>query len=326
MKIRRIDILNYRGIRECHLDLSGTSDVAILAGLNGSGKSSVIEATRFALGQLYGLRPIPAYSFRVQVRCETSRGEWYTVEATESMRTLTESNGTVHQQLLPEDFTRFELVSNWFFTSWRDPVLSPDVDLQEPKNFEALRTNRTKEFTFEMIRDFLVRCSVQANYNQNQSEIDGVSALYSRLAEAWNLFYPHNPADFVTRAVGNVLAANGFSAPTGTSRMPFGLYLRRRLDQKMLSVDDLSSGELELFCFLGVLISTIPTLDIVYIDEPELHLNQQWHILLMHALRVVSPNTQFIVATHSADIWNSVLSTQRFFVDFGRVTNINEGS
>ena len=49
----------------------------------------------------------------------------------------------------------------------------------------------------------------------------------------------------------------------------------------------------------------------VLIDEPELHLDPQWHRVILRALRRLQPHSQFIVATHSPEIYDSVFSFQR---------------
>ena len=86
-------------------------------------------------------------------------------------------------------------------------------------------------------------------------------------------------------------------------------------------MDALSSGEIELFCLIAALILEQELrsrpYDFVFMDEPELHLNQVWHRLLLPVLLEISPKSQFVVATHSEDIWNSVYESQRFFLKGG---------
>lgn len=43
MRIERVIFENYRGIRHLDLDLSQHGNVVVLAGLNGSGKTSVLD-------------------------------------------------------------------------------------------------------------------------------------------------------------------------------------------------------------------------------------------------------------------------------------------
>ena len=45
---------------------------------------------------------------------------------------------------------------------------------------------------------------------------------------------------------------------------------------------------------------------IVLIDEPELHLNTQWHRTFIGDLLTYAPCNQYIIATHSEQIMDSV--------------------
>ena len=80
----------------------------------------------------------------------------------------------------------------------------------------------------------------------------------------------------------------------------------------MVPLDRLSSGELAIMAFAGPLVFRDRPADIVLIDEPEQHLHVQWQRHLLSALRELSPSSQFIVATHSVQILESVLSDERF--------------
>ena len=51
MKIENLEIYNFRGIREVHLNNLGT--MVVIAGQNGSGKSCIFDAIRL-LKSLYG--------------------------------------------------------------------------------------------------------------------------------------------------------------------------------------------------------------------------------------------------------------------------------
>jgi predicted ATP-binding protein involved in virulence len=82
----------------------------------------------------------------------------------------------------------------------------------------------------------------------------------------------------------------------------------------MIPVDSLSSGQLELFLFLSALVLNDGREGIVFIDEPELHLDPQWHSPLLRALMQLQPRAQFIVATHSPAIFEAAKSYERHFL------------
>ncbi|MCB9746222.1 MAG: ATP-binding protein [Alphaproteobacteria bacterium] len=84
-------------------------------------------------------------------------------------------------------------------------------------------------------------------------------------------------------------------------------------DQRRCSIDQLSSGELELLTMAGTLI--LQDFDgLLLIDEPELHLHPEWQRGLLDALRAMAPEAQLILATHSSEIWDQVYSFERFFL------------
>src|SRR2546425_11929393 len=71
--------------------------------------------------------------------------------------------------------------------------------------------------------------------------------------------------------------------------------------ERRVALDSFSSGELELFNFVGWMLAARFEGGIICIDEPELHLDPQWHALILRALRNLQPNSQLIVATHSPE-------------------------
>jgi len=114
----------------------------------------------------------------------------------------------------------------------------------------------------------------------------------------WNLFFPGQA--FVVEPVGD-RPEDGFDVfvMRGETRLP---------------VDFLSSGQLEIFMMAGSLALEEFQQGIILIDEPELHLDPQWHRTLLKAFRYLKPDSQVIVATHSPEIFDSVKSFERCFL------------
>jgi hypothetical protein len=76
--------------------------------------------------------------------------------------------------------------------------------------------------------------------------------------------------------------------------------------------DSLGSGQKEIITTLYLIWRhTRGTPSVVLIDEPELHLNAQWHGQFVDQLRELAPWNQYILATHSADIMGSVPDSRR---------------
>ncbi len=125
------------------------------------------------------------------------------------------------------------------------------------------------------------------------------SQVIASLNDAWHMFFP----------------AFSFSAEPVADRPEtgFDVFYSAGSDAR-LPVDSLSSGQLELFCFAGTLLTESFSEGILLIDEPELHLDPQWHRFVLRMLRRLKPDCQIIVATHSPEVYDSVCSFERHFL------------
>ena len=79
--------------------------------------------------------------------------------------------------------------------------------------------------------------------------------------------------------------------------------------------DGLSSGQKEIISTLFLVwYHTQERPSVVLIDEPELHLNAQWHRSFIRKLFDFAPGNQYIVATHSVDVMDSVEEDRRIIL------------
>jgi len=81
------------------------------------------------------------------------------------------------------------------------------------------------------------------------------------------------------------------------------------------SFDSLSSGQKEIISTL-FLIGRYGQKDpgIVLIDEPELHLNVEWHRSLIRNMCRLAPGNQYIIASHSKDVFDAVDKDRRILL------------
>lgn len=79
--------------------------------------------------------------------------------------------------------------------------------------------------------------------------------------------------------------------------------------------DGLSSGQKEIISTLFLIWKyTRKQPGVVLIDEPELHLNAQWHRGLVRQLAKLQPLNQYIIATHSEHVFDSVDKKNRLLL------------
>ena len=77
--------------------------------------------------------------------------------------------------------------------------------------------------------------------------------------------------------------------------------------KESFSFDGLSSGQKEMIATLFLIWkNTKEQPSIVLIDEPELHLNAEWHGDFVRQLHQLAPHNQYILATHSEEMFRSV--------------------
>ena len=83
--------------------------------------------------------------------------------------------------------------------------------------------------------------------------------------------------------------------------------------------DGLSSGQKEIISTLFLIwLYTKHAPSIVLIDEPELHLNVEWHRDFLRHVSKLAPQNQYIVATHSEDIFGSVSEDRRILLQYAQ--------
>jgi len=79
--------------------------------------------------------------------------------------------------------------------------------------------------------------------------------------------------------------------------------------------DGLSSGQKEIISTLFLIWRyTQKQSGIVLIDEPELHLNPEWHKGFVRCLYELAPDNQYVLATHSEDVFAAVARDHRILL------------
>ena len=298
MRICKVKIRDFRAVRDLELNFLGPDDkpldLVLLAGPNGCGKTSVLEACLLAVGHKVALgRPAPAgYGVLLEIEHE---GRKY-IKRSGRILEPDSDNAWAHD--------KFEKTSVFYFSSWRAPKLVGSVGLSTGRG--GRKPARTEDNTLWRLKQRLVNLQgVKGFEGYSQQGRNDPGRLFGRMDAIWEEFYPGANAHFSARPVMN-------TDDEKDEEVHFDLFLADRDHPDGVSVDDLSSGEIELLSMIGTFALQNPPFDIVFIDEPELHLHPAWHRSVMRALRKVAPSTQFICATHSVDLLDAAYSHERF--------------
>ncbi|MBN1593735.1 MAG: AAA family ATPase [Candidatus Coatesbacteria bacterium] len=318
IKIKSLKIRNFRGIGELDLDFTDPDgkplDLVVLAGPNGCGKTSVLEAILIACGRKEMIAAASAENPQCNVKDGAKNFEieadallegqyvqfhWeIKIERNHRDRSVKpiiseRVSYPIHLRNLRDDEMHIA-----YFSSWRGPKLVGALPITAGR--KGKRPAATDENRLWIIKQTLIN---EFAYSLFKGQIElplenEAIAKIQRLNSAWQIFYPAQRRELV------------IEPKSENSDEGFDLFMK--VEGIRIPVDQLSSGEIEVLTMAGWFTMNDYRGGIVLIDEPELHMHVQWHRAIMRALRVLLPETQIIVATHSWDILKSVMSYERF--------------
>lgn len=300
MKISQLKIQNFRGITEFEKSfqnpLTGKPlDTIVFAGPNGSGKTSILEAivstlsTRKSKDDKVFTRDMGRDGKKPHVEIELSE------KANVFQIVLDETSASLTETLRMSLHNRIE-----YFSSWREPKLRGALNVSlgkkgnRPQEVEINRLWNLKQF---LINSYVADKLAEERVQDSILDIDTHGEIIKRLKDALAFFFPSADLDIKIQQVGSSLE-DGFDV----------FFKYPNSNGAYVALDNLSSGEIEIFSFLSSVLRKDLRNGILIIDEPELHLHISWHRVIMNALRVLLPNTQIICATHSLEIMESVMS------------------
>ena len=346
IKIRWLRIANYKGIDELELyftrpKMSGDPDVVVMGSRNGLGKTSVLECCALLLIGLssreymfelnrrsYLPIDMPEMIIRAGASIAQIEGELVVGDMTIVLDIAIHKSGTVKiknrpeqlldvQQLLGRDemdvvehfvstvggMSPNPLLSEYFlyFHSYRkvqegNPELGMMVEKENIRRRVRYRTGHEvpmSTFKLQILRSLMSRANLFEEWGDEQSE-----DVLTKLNE------------FVERYAGGTIQK---LRPSADNTVDFRIH---PVDGgPSFTFDGLSSGQKEIISTLFLIwYQTRDKPGVVLIDEPELHLNPEWHRDFVRQLSKIAPENQYIIATHSEDVFASVDEDHRFLL------------
>jgi hypothetical protein len=315
-RIERIEIEKFRGLQSRlvvpMVDPAGNPvDQFIVAGVNGSGKTSLLEGVLLGLGAGASLVPylptvrrqdhwrasVPAEARigldvllrngelmepwrRWRVECKQGVFVWGAMSEAGEVGTW----GPMTENLAP----RIE-----YFSSWRVPLLVGGVrPTVRDLNQGAWEANR-----LQLLKQRVINHRARSAFG----EVGYENLWLNRINKAWQTFHGND----LTRIDALVVKPNADDPE-------FDLFVMEG-NSRICSIDEVSSGELELVTIAGTL-AMRDDLGLIVIDEPELHLHPDWQGRLIPAIRELAPRAQILAATHADEPWDRVRSWERVFL------------
>lgn len=339
MYITQLRIANFRRLRDVEIgsfrEPVGLGELIVLAGANGSGKSSVLELLSYGIAnryswQYYQSRKITEHSFAVRIGlteseisqlgerpedsdavafAKSKRGYWMEVNMPDALpsseRVLNERvHGLVSLKF--QNFTRrlgFFLRADRGYgaRSYDQRRIFDWRNRLAPQHFNNISYGQTT-LQYEDMYDFLVE--------QSYHHVYALGIHHKNLARGISSAVPPDPLEPYNKLLGDLFPGYSFIDATAEDlslnvQLPTG---------DLLPFQDLSSGEKEVFFILSFFLRNDISDSVIIIDEPELHLHPELARKLLHSMREIKPQNQIWCATHSAELIDEAGRERTFFL------------
>ena len=312
MKIKNLHIEEFNGLENLDINFESEGkvlDLIVLAGINGSGKTRVLESIR------YWFEMFRSKAVNVELFYEENERE--VLESLMNSEGLTEIEKEMQKEIEYTDCLRNIKFYNYDYRhnktenrNYNSKIISKSFEKLKifPKliyvpteiNFEEIKkaqTNLKKEYRFINIVDsyeikdipsyIATRISKVANEEENLTmgqvrkkvfaEINGIFEILELDVKLSEISKDENSMPIFTDSSG-----------------------------KKFGINELSSGEKQLFLRTLAIKMLEPENSIIMIDEPELSLHPKWQQKIVDVYRKIGRNNQIILATHSPHILGSV--------------------
>lgn len=315
MKIEKVEIKGLFGKKDICWELN--PQVNVLVGVNGSGKSTILSIIYCMLNNLpnshknmiFDIAKIYFDKNEVEpvIRKNTNKHQFVDVE--KLIRDMVEQI----EKEKEKEWVNSVLLENTIREKIRKTVqLYNDKQVLIVQQIE--QTADSKEFfkNFNLTMISTLNLSANAIFEFKGSNEEVLNILDLEMDKVLNQFNYKSDNEMKERLIN---ALNFFLNMVGKNikyEENTILYFDTEI-QKELKFSDLSSGERQLvYMLVQVALNSTEKekSSIVLMDEPEISLHIDWQEYFIHQLRVLSPNTQFIIVTHNPALimngWNAV--------------------
>lgn len=350
LKLRRLEIENYKRLDSLEVvfprpRMLGDADVMILGSQNGGGKTSALECIgllylailagdndlfrrmpdtgRFidladlliksgrATALIKGGFEFDGASFDVQLK--VSRSGKTVINGAEALRERIQDIKALRRSLRGDSLDD-AILSLLAFNN--EPLVSPPlIHFNSYRKVQEGNPNLTM-----MVEEPLGRARMVYSRSRYGPSISTISAFKvemlrsllggAELFEGFNKQDSEATVDFLNRLLRRYAGGSIEKLrPLPDNSLDFRISTG---DGSSFAFDGLSSGQKEIVSTLFLIWRhSRHSPCIVLIDEPELHLNAEWHADFVERLHEYGPNNQYILATHSEQIFGSVDEDRR---------------
>ena len=311
MKIEKVHIKNVKGIKNLELSFKKNNkilDLIVLAGVNGSGKTTILESIK----DFFNNKNV---NYDEPKKSNVNLNIFFEEFEKKKIKEAEKSSNNNKRPLW--DF--FSALQNYEIYIKRSDKhyhthiakkfdIPPKIIYVPAENkFEEIQTYSTtlsKEYEFintinsNVIRDIPSYIATRRNYLATIEEDLTMKEVTNKVVNEINGIFSILELD---------VKLKGFSKDEKT------LPIFENSAGEEFDINDLSSGEKQLFLRTLSIKMLEPKNSIILIDEPELSLHPKWQQRIIEVYKKIGENNQIIVATHSPHILGSV-SNENIFI------------
>lgn len=348
MRIEKLHIQNFRGFEDITLNFP-KSKLAVFIGINGAGKSSILDCIAMMLAQFVAILRNKAADI------ETSEND-IKINSQSTVNTITlliEENERISWEMIEEGFynqncSNHDEIENYIQRLQENLESQPDLNLPVMVYYQTHRMVLKNPYTFSLKKSKPEKYyQFQAYQKAFSSEINNFQDFFDwfkeeedyeneiRLRE--NPDYRNPRLEIIRRAITNFFN-NLYHSNFSNLRVVRSIserFMRNSgkpsltitKNNQDLKIEQLSDGEKMLLMLVTDLARRLAIANpnssdallngegIVLIDEIDLHLHPQWQRSVIPSLTQTFPNCQFIVTTHSPQVLSEVKRENVFIIE-----------
>ena len=308
MKIEKVHIKNIKGIKDLELLFKKDNeilDVIVLAGVNGSGKTTILESIKdFFDNKSIDFNDIEKSNVNLDIFFEEFEKEkivpFINIDSPNNIYKVFHMLGSYNSYVKENKGLYHQLTKE--FENPPKIIYVPAENKFE--NVETESTTLSREYQFiniinsNVIKDIPSYIATRRNYLATIEEDLTMKEITNKVVNEINSIFSILELD---------IKLKGFSKDEKT--MP----IFENSAGEEFDINDLSSGEKQLFLRTLSIKMLEPKNSIILIDEPELSLHPKWQQRIIEVYKKIGENNQIIIATHSPHILGSV-SNENIFI------------
>ena len=319
MKIRNLYITEYKGLRDITLNFENNNnvlDLVVLAGVNGSGKTRVLESIYYYFEMLRSkvvslelfyeknenevLDNLMSTEGLTEIEKEMQKDIEY-VDCLRNIKYYNQDykeggNQNINSKIISRSFEKLKIFPKIIYVpteiNFQKMNAASTTLIQEYKFINIVDTNLIKDIPSYIATKIIS----EMLKNKNEKVGDIQKKVFDEINEIFETLGIEVKIEDISQDGRNIPI---FTNSSGDK----------------FDINELSSGEKQLFLRTLAIKMLNPENSIILIDEPELSLHPKWQQKIVDVYRKIGKNNQIIIATHSPHILGSVKKENIMLLD-----------